>query len=38
MFIGHHALAFAAKPLAPRASLRWLVGAALFLDLVRLRI
>lgn len=34
MFIGHHAAAFAAKPLAPRVSLGVLFGAAIFLDLL----
>jgi hypothetical protein len=34
MFIGHFAVGFAAKRFAPRASLGWLIGAALFLDLV----
>lgn len=34
MFIGHFAVGFASKRLAPRASLGPLLGAALFLDLV----
>ncbi|QJR13723.1 hypothetical protein [Usitatibacter palustris] len=34
MFIGHFGLAFAAKPLAPRASLGWLFLAAQFIDLL----
>ena len=34
MFIGHFAVGFAAKRFAPRAPLGWLIGAALFLDLV----
>jgi membrane-bound metal-dependent hydrolase YbcI (DUF457 family) len=34
MFIGHHAVAFASKRLAPRASLGALVAAAMFLDLL----
>lgn len=34
MFLGHFGAAFAAKPLAPRASLGTLVAAGLFLDLV----
>ena len=34
MFIGHYALAFAAKRTAPRASLGILIGAAQFLDLL----
>jgi hypothetical protein len=34
MFIGHFAVGFAAKRFAPRASLGWLIAAALFLDLV----
>jgi hypothetical protein len=34
MFIGHYAVGFASKRLAPRASLGPLVGAPLFLDLV----
>ena len=34
MFAGHHAVAFAAKPFAPRVSLGTLFAAALFLDLV----
>jgi hypothetical protein len=34
MFIGHFAVGFAAKRFAPRTSLGWLIGAALFLDLL----
>ena len=34
MFIGHFGVAFAAKPLAPRASLGWLFLAAQFVDLL----
>ena len=34
MFIGHAALAFAAKPLAPRTSLALLFAAAYWLDIV----
>lgn len=34
MFIGHHAVALAAKPLAPRTPLTLLLAAALFLDLL----
>ena len=34
MFLGHHAVAFAAKRVAPRTSLGMLMGAALLLDLV----
>jgi membrane-bound metal-dependent hydrolase YbcI (DUF457 family) len=34
MFIGHHAAAFAAKPLAPRISLGTLFAATILLDLV----
>ena len=34
MFIGHFAVGFAAKRFAPRTPLGWLIGAALFLDLV----
>lgn len=34
MFIGHHAVAFAAKRVAPRTSLGVLLGAALLLDLI----
>jgi hypothetical protein len=34
MFIGHHAAAFAAKRIAPRASLGTLMAAAMFLDLL----
>jgi len=34
MFIGHHALGFAAKRAAPRTSLGWLIAAPIFLDLV----
>ena len=34
MFVGHHAVALAAKPLAPRVSLGTLFGAAILLDLL----
>ncbi|HVE69754.1 MAG TPA: metal-dependent hydrolase [Thermoanaerobaculia bacterium] len=34
MFLGHHAVAFAAKPLAPRVSLGTLIAAALLVDLL----
>lgn len=34
MFIGHLALAFAAKPLVPRVSLGWPMAATLFIDLL----
>jgi hypothetical protein len=34
MYIGHFAVGFAAKRFAPRTSLGWLIGAALFLDLL----
>ena len=34
MFLGHHAAAFAAKPLAPRVSLGTLIAAALLVDLL----
>jgi membrane-bound metal-dependent hydrolase YbcI (DUF457 family) len=34
MFIGHFAVGIAAKRFAPRTSLGWLLGAALFLDLI----
>jgi hypothetical protein len=34
MFLGHYALAFAAKRIAPRASLGMLIAAAQFLDLL----
>ena len=34
MFIGHHAVAFAAKPLAPRVSLGTLFAAAILLDMI----
>jgi len=34
MFIGHHAVAFAAKPAAPRVSLGTLFAATIFLDLL----
>ena len=34
MFIGHHAAAFAAKPLAPRVSLGTTFAAAILLDLI----
>jgi len=34
MFIGHQAVAFAAKRVAPRTSLGVLMGAAIFLDLI----
>lgn len=34
MFIGHFAVGFAAKRAAPEASLGWLVGAAVLLDLL----
>lgn len=34
MFIGHFAVAFAAKKAAPKVSLGWLVGAACFIDFV----
>ena len=34
MFIGHHAVAFAAKPIAPRVSLGTLFAATIFLDLL----
>jgi len=34
MFIGHHAVGFAAKRFAPRTSLLWLMGAPLLLDLL----
>jgi hypothetical protein len=32
MFIGHFAVGFASKRLAPRTSLGWLIAAPLFLD------
>jgi len=34
MFIGHHATAFALKPIAPRVSLGILFGATILLDLI----
>ena len=34
MFIGHAAVALAAKPLAPRVSLAWLLAAAYWVDMV----
>lgn len=34
MFIGHYAVGFAAKRVAPRASLGWLIAAPTFLDLI----
>lgn len=34
MFVGHHAIAFAAKPLAPRVSLGTTFAAAILLDLI----
>ena len=34
MFVGHHAVAFAAKPLAPRVSLGTLFAATILLDLI----
>jgi hypothetical protein len=34
MFIGHHAVAFAAKPITPRVSLGTLFAATIFLDLL----
>jgi hypothetical protein len=34
MFVGHHAIAFAAKPLAPRVSLGTLFAATILLDLI----
>jgi membrane-bound metal-dependent hydrolase YbcI (DUF457 family) len=34
MFIGHFAVGFASKPLAPKANLGWLIAAPLFLDLI----
>jgi len=34
MFLGHFAIGFASKPLAPRASLGWLMAAPLFPDLI----
>ncbi len=34
MFIGHHAVAFAAKPVAPRVSLGTLFAATILLDLI----
>ncbi len=34
MFIGHNAVGFASKRLAPRISLGWLMAAPMFLDLV----
>lgn len=34
MFIGHYAVAFAAKKAAPKVSLGWLVAAASFIDFV----
>ena len=34
MFLGHYAVAFAAKRIAPQVSLGTLLGAALFLDLI----
>jgi hypothetical protein len=34
MFLGHHAVAFAARPLAPRVSLGTLIAAALLVDLL----
>ena len=34
MFIGHYAVGLAAKRAAPRASLGWLIGAALLVDLL----
>jgi membrane-bound metal-dependent hydrolase YbcI (DUF457 family) len=34
MFIGHFAVGFASKRLAPKANLGWLIAAPLFLDLI----
>ncbi len=34
MFIGHHAVGFASKRLAPRVSLGWLMAAPILLDLI----
>jgi hypothetical protein len=34
VFIGHYAVGFAAKRAAPKASLGWLIGGAVFLDLL----
>ncbi|HEX8287904.1 MAG TPA: metal-dependent hydrolase [Pyrinomonadaceae bacterium] len=34
MFIGHFAVGFAAKKLAPKTNLSWLIAAPLFLDLI----
>src|SRR5256885_1119819 len=34
MFIGHNAIGFASKRLAPRTSLFWLMAAPMFLDLI----